>query len=114
MVNHHARNTQNTSHGPERSHHENERSRTVVVNSQNCSYQGSRQHHDLRNNLNSRLRGQDMRDMINERRAKHAHNLAHDPLYLYQGLVEIQNNRFHQQIMNLQEQIERLRRNNDP
>ena len=64
--------------------------------------------------LNSKLRGQDMRDMINERRSEHAHNLEHEPLYLYQRLAEIQNNPVHQQIADLLEQIEWLRRNNDP
>ena len=114
MVSHHVGNTRNTGHGPERSHRENRRSHNVIVNSQNHSYQGSLQHRDLWDDFNSRLRGQDMRDKINEYYAEHAHNLGHDPFYLRQRLVEVQNNLVHQQIADLQEQIERLRRNNDP
>ncbi|KAL5579233.1 hypothetical protein UlMin_011675 [Ulmus minor] len=55
-----------------------------------------------------------MRNRINERRHGHAHDLEDEPLYLRQRFVEIQNNPVYQQIADLQEQIERLQRNNDP
>ncbi|KAL5580406.1 hypothetical protein UlMin_012848 [Ulmus minor] len=55
-----------------------------------------------------------MRNRINERRHGHAHDLENEPLYLRQRFAEIQNNPVYQQIADLQEQIERLQRNNDP
>ncbi|KAL5544991.1 hypothetical protein UlMin_008775 [Ulmus minor] len=55
-----------------------------------------------------------MRNRINERRAGRAPHPEDEPLYLRQRFVEIQNNPVYQQIADLQEQIERLQRNNDP
>ncbi|KAL5560031.1 hypothetical protein UlMin_036242 [Ulmus minor] len=55
-----------------------------------------------------------MQNRINERRHGHAHDLENEPLYLRQRFAEIQNNPVYQQIADLQEQIERLQRNNDP
>ncbi|KAL5547074.1 hypothetical protein UlMin_006761 [Ulmus minor] len=55
-----------------------------------------------------------MHNRINERRHGHAHDLENEPLYLRQRFAEIQNNPVYQQIADLQEQIERLQRNNDP
>ncbi|KAL5564759.1 hypothetical protein UlMin_027923 [Ulmus minor] len=104
----------NTNRGPEGSRHENERSHNVADNSQNLSHHENRQRHDLRDDLNSRLHGQDMRNRINERRAGRAPHPEDEPLYLRQRFAEIQNNPVYQQIADLQEQIERLQRNNDP
>ncbi|KAL5542882.1 hypothetical protein UlMin_010592 [Ulmus minor] len=110
-ISHHAG---NTDHGLEGSRHEDERSHNVADNSQNLSHHENRQRHDLRDDLNSRLRGQDMQNQINERHHGHAHDLEDEPLYLRQRFAEIQNNHVYQQIADLQEQIERLQRNNDP
>ncbi|KAL5551378.1 hypothetical protein UlMin_001554 [Ulmus minor] len=55
-----------------------------------------------------------MRNRINERRAGRAPHPEDEPLYLRQRFTEIQNNPVYQQIADLQEQIERLQRNNDP
>ena len=65
IVSHHAG---NNNHGPEGGRCENERSHNVADNSQNLSHHEGRQRHDLQDNLNSRLRGQDMRNRINEPR----------------------------------------------
>ena len=92
-ISHHAG---NTNRGLEGSLHENERSHNVADNSQNLSHHESCQHHDLRDDLNSRLRGQDMRNRINKRRHGHAHDLGDEPLYLRQRFAEIQNNPVYQ------------------
>ena len=55
-----------------------------------------------------------MCDIINECHTEQTHNLDHDLLYLRQRLAKVQNNPIHQQIVDLQEQIERPTRNNDP
>lgn len=105
-VNRHNGNTWNIGHGPKMSYRENERSHNVVVNSPNHSNQGS---HHLRDDLNSRFRGQDTHDMINEHRAKQEHNMENEPLCFHQGLEKIQDNLVHQQIVNLHKQKEWLR-----
>ena len=110
-ISHHAGNTNHDLGG---SRHEDERSHNVADNSQNLSHHENRQRHDLRDDLNSRLRGQDMHNQINEHRHGHVHDLDDEPLYLRQRFAEIQNNPVYQQIADLQEQIERLQRNNDP
>ena len=55
-----------------------------------------------------------MHDRINERRVKCAYNSKEDPFYLCQRFTEVQNNPVYQQIVDLQEKIKWLQRNNDP
>lgn len=67
-----------------------------------------------RDDLNSHLHCQDMQNWINERCARRAHHPDDEPLYLRQRFAKVQNNPVYQQIAGLQEQIERLQKNNDP
>ena len=55
-----------------------------------------------------------MRDRINEHCTECLHNSEDEPLHLCQRFAEVENNLVHQHIADLQEQIERLQRNNDP
>ena len=54
-----------------------------------------------------------MWNRINERRAGRTHHPEDEPLYLQQRFTEVQNNPVYQEITGLQEQIERLQRNNN-
>ena len=68
----------------------------MADNTQNLSHHESHQHFNLQDDLNSRLRRQDMRDQISEYQTGRAHN----PIYKH--------------IADLHEPIEWLQRNDDP
>lgn len=76
-ISHYNGNAWNANYGPKGNHHGNEISRNVVFNSRNYLYQGSRQHHDLQDNLNSFK--QDLLDRLNKCRAEQAQNTNQDP-----------------------------------